>query len=69
MTNQAFTETLIFTRCANWNTDLCPHLTTSHMQLSIINDPHFWVLTMRLWPYQKNKERISEKGREQYALR
>ena len=26
MSNQAFTEILTFTRCANWNTDTCPHL-------------------------------------------
>ena len=44
MTNQAFTETLTFTRCANWNTDTCPHLNDPHMQLSIINAPHFWLL-------------------------
>jgi hypothetical protein len=44
MPNQAFTETLTFTRCANWNTDTCPHLTTSHMQLSIMNQPTNWLL-------------------------
>jgi hypothetical protein len=44
MTNQAFSETLQFTRCNNWNTDSCPHTKTSLMQLSIINQPHFWLL-------------------------
>jgi hypothetical protein len=44
MTDQAFAETLTFTRCANWNTDTCPHLKDPHMQLSIINEPHFWLL-------------------------
>jgi len=44
MTNHAFTESLDFTRCANWNTDTCPHLKNPQMQLSIINEPHFWLL-------------------------
>ena len=44
MTQQAFTETLTLTRCANWNTEACPHLTASHMQLSIINQPTNWLL-------------------------
>ena len=44
MTNQVFTEILFFTRCANWNVENCPHLNDPHMQLSIINEPHFWLL-------------------------
>ena len=44
MTSQAFTETLTFARCQNWDTDACPHLRSSNMQLSIINAPHYWLL-------------------------
>jgi len=44
MPNQAFTEIMTFTRCANWNTDNCPHLTASSMQLSIMNQPTNWIL-------------------------
>jgi hypothetical protein len=44
MTNEAFTEVLTFTRCQNWSTEACPHLTTSHMQLSIMNQPTKWIL-------------------------
>jgi hypothetical protein len=43
MPNEAFTETLQFTRCNNWNTEACPHLKNPQMQLSIINHPH-WIL-------------------------
>ncbi len=31
MTNQAFTETLTFTRCACWNTETCPLLKNPQM--------------------------------------
>ena len=44
MPNQAFTEILTFTRCANWNTENCPHLKDPNMQLSIINTPKYWLL-------------------------
>jgi hypothetical protein len=44
MLKQTFTETLTFTRCSNWNADTCPHLTASHMQLFIINQPMNWLL-------------------------
>ena len=44
MTNQLFTEILLFNRCANWNTDTCPHLRNPQMQLSIINAPHCYLL-------------------------
>ena len=44
MPNQVFTETLIFTRCQNWNTEACPHLKNPQMQLTIINESHFWLL-------------------------
>ena len=44
MPNEAFTEILTFTRCANWNTENCPHLRDPHMQISIINSPKHWLL-------------------------
>lgn len=44
MPNQAFTEILTFTRCACWNTENCPHLAASHMQMSVINAPKHWLL-------------------------
>ena len=44
MSNKAFTEILAFTRCACWNTDNCPHLTTPHMQLSIMNQLTNWLM-------------------------
>ena len=44
MPNQAFTETLNFTRCGCWNTENCPHLEGPYMQLSVIKEPHFWLL-------------------------
>ena len=47
MYKQAFTEILTFTRCSNWNTDTCPRLKIPQMQLSIINEPHFWLLNDR----------------------
>jgi len=40
----ASNDTLLFTKCSNLNTDTCPHMTSSHMQLSIINQPNFWLL-------------------------
>ena len=54
MPNQAFTEMLTFTRCANWNTDTCPHLKNPQIQLSIINAPHFWLLN------DKTVDRLTE---------
>ena len=45
MTKQAFTEMLILTRCACWNTDNCPHMDDPDMQLSIINSPRHWLLS------------------------
>jgi len=47
MPNQIFTEILTFTRCTNWNTESCPRLKIPQMQLSIINEPHFWLLNDR----------------------
>ena len=47
MPKQAFTEILTFTRCKNWNTETCPRLKIPQMQLSIINEPHFWLLNDR----------------------
>ena len=44
MPNHAFSETLLFTRCSNWNTEACPHLTASNMQLSIMNQLTNWLL-------------------------
>jgi hypothetical protein len=44
MTNHAFSETLTFTRRSNWNTDTCSHLTATHMQLSIMNQPTNWLM-------------------------
>jgi hypothetical protein len=44
MITHAFAEVLTFTRCNNWNSDICPHLKDPHMQLSIINEPRFWLL-------------------------
>jgi len=44
MPKQVFSEILTFTRCTNWNTEACPHLTTSHMQLSIMNQPTSWIM-------------------------
>ena len=44
MPNQVFTETLTFTRCANWSTDTCPHLKKPKMQLSIINKSNWFVM-------------------------
>jgi len=40
MTTQAFTETLKFAHCNNWDMDKCPHSTNANMQLTIINHPH-----------------------------
>jgi hypothetical protein len=44
MTNEAFTETLQFTRCDNWNTESCPHIKNPKMQLSIINQSNWFVM-------------------------
>jgi len=44
MSEEAFSETLSFTRCSSWNTKICPHLKDPHMQLSIINKPQFYLL-------------------------
>ena len=44
MPNQAFTETLQFTRCNNWNTESCPHMNNPQMQLAVINHPHWFLL-------------------------
>jgi hypothetical protein len=44
MPDQAFTELIVFTRCQNWNTDTCPQLKNPQMQLSIINEPHWYLL-------------------------
>jgi hypothetical protein len=44
MPNEAFTETLQFTRCTNWNTHNCPHMKNPNMQLTIINHPHWFLL-------------------------
>ncbi len=40
MTNQALNESLSFTRCSNWNTEVCPHMKDPHMQLTVINHPN-----------------------------
>lgn len=44
MPNHAPNDTLLFTRCINWNTETCPHLTASNMQLSIMNQLTNWLL-------------------------
>jgi hypothetical protein len=43
MPTHAFSETLTFTRCQNWDTDECPHLQNPNMQLTLINHPN-WIL-------------------------
>ena len=44
MTNQVFTETLIFTRCVRYTTDTCPHKKNTAMKLAEINAPKCFLL-------------------------
>ena len=39
MTNQVFTETLLFTRCARYTTNTCSHRKNTAMKLAEINAP------------------------------
>ena len=44
MTSQAFTETLIFTRCSRYLTDTCPQRKNTAMKLAEINAPKCFLL-------------------------
>ena len=42
---KANTGELLFTRCNNWNTRLCPHQGKAVMGLSVINRSNLYVLS------------------------
>ena len=44
MTNQVFTETLIFTRCVRYLTDSCPQRKNTAIKLAEINAPKCFLL-------------------------
>jgi hypothetical protein len=45
MIDQYITPELLFARCENWNTPVCPHQTNAIMGLSIINQDHLFLLS------------------------
>lgn len=45
MSDQTITPELLFARCKNWNTPVCPHQKNAIMGLSIINQDHLFLLS------------------------
>ena len=54
MIDQYITPELLFARCENWNTVVCPHRTNAIMGLSIINQDHLFLLSDEtVWQLKK----------------
>ena len=54
MIDQHITPELLFARCKNWNTWVCPHRTNAIMGLSIINQDHLFLLSDKtVWQLKK----------------
>jgi hypothetical protein len=47
MLNQAFTETMLFTKGKSWNTGTCQQQNNLQMQLSIFNGSNWYLLNDR----------------------
>jgi len=45
MIDHYITPELLFARCENWNTMVCPYQTNAIMGLSIINQDHLFLLS------------------------
>jgi len=45
MMDRSITRELLFARCKNWNTPVCPHQGNAIMGLSIINRDHLFLLS------------------------